>query len=268
MGSGKWIIGVLGWVIFGPIGGLIGFALGSLFDGAGSLHRLDADDSEQDSSQGYGGSYGAGGFNRAYRGYASNAEGQRNSFLISLLVLSTAVIRADGKYLKSELDYVQDFIRRSFGAEALPEANRILKELKDKNINIYEVGGQIRQYMNYSQRMQLFHYLVALAESDASVCQQEIDILKAIGSAIGLNSADTDSILAMFVKQTDSAYKVLEISPDATDEEVKKAYKRLAIKHHPDKVASLGADVQKAAEEKFKQVQIAYETIKKQRNMV
>ena len=92
--------------------------------------------------------------------------------------------------------------------------------------------------------------------------------MKAIGSAIGLNSADTDSILAMFVKQTDSAYKVLEISPDATDEEVKKAYKRLAIKHHPDKVASLGADVQKAAEEKFKQVQIAYETIKKQRNMV
>lgn len=266
MGSGKWIFGVIGWVVFGPIGALLGFTVGSIVDGLTNSKRLGGigeDEDSDSSSYGPDSEYGS-----TYSGASSQYAAQRNSFLISLLVLSTAVIKADGKYLKSELDYVQDFIRRNFGANAVQQANSILKELRNKNINIYEVGGQIRQYMNYSQRMQLFHYLVALAECDSSVCQKEIDVLKSIGSAIGMTDSDVDSILAMFVKQTDSAYKVLEISPDATDEEVKKAYKRLAIRHHPDKVASLGPDVQKAAEEKFKQVQIAYETIKKQRNMV
>ena len=71
----------------------------------------------------------------------------------------------------------------------------------------------------------------------------------------------------MYYKDSDSAYAVLEISPDATDEEVKSAYRRMAMKNHPDKVATLGPEVQKAAEEKFRKVQEAYETIKKQRGM-
>ena len=71
----------------------------------------------------------------------------------------------------------------------------------------------------------------------------------------------------MFYKDTDSAYDVLEISPNATDDEVKSAYRRMAMKNHPDKVATLGPDVQKAAEEKFRKIQEAYETIKRQRGM-
>ena len=65
----------------------------------------------------------------------------------------------------------------------------------------------------------------------------------------------------------EGAYKVLEVSPDATDDEVKKAYRKLALKHHPDRVASLGEDVQKAAEEKFKNINDAYERIRKARGM-
>jgi DnaJ like chaperone protein len=186
---------------------------------------------------------------------------------VSLLVLSTAVIKADGKYLKCELDYVREFIRRNFGERAVPEAMEILKGLREKQINIYEVGGQIRRYMNYSQRMQLFHYLVSLAQCDGNVCQAEIDVLRSIASAMGISSANANSILAMFEKSIDSAYTVLEIDKNATDEEIKKAYKRLAMKHHPDKVATLGPDIQKSAEEKFKKVQEAYETIKKERGM-
>ncbi|HOG41197.1 MAG TPA: TerB family tellurite resistance protein [Bacteroidales bacterium] len=264
MGRGKWIGGFLGWVIFGPIGGLIGFLIGSMADMGSKLIESDVNKGRP-----YTGTH------KSDKSYdprtASSAKerniGQRNSFIVSLLVLSTAVIKADGKYLKSELDYVREFIRSNFGDRAVPEAMEILKGLKDKEINIYEVGGQIRQYMNYSQRMQLFHYLVALAQSDGNVCQAEIDVLRSIASAMGISSANANSILAMFEKNIDSAYTVLEIDKNATEEEIKRAYKRLAMKHHPDKVATLGPDIQKSAEENFKNIQEAYETIKKERGI-
>lgn len=258
MGNAKWIAGILGWVVFGPIGGLLGFVVGSALDnGTESWRKLLGGEAGQDGGPTYTRTY-----TRTY-----NQTGQRNSFLMSLLVLSSAVIRADGKHEQSEIDYVRAFVRRNFGDNAVDEAMRILNDLRYKEINIYEVGGQIAQYMNYSQRLQLFHYLVELAKADGSVCTQELDVLKSISVAIRLSSADTNSILAMFEQTRESAYKVLEIEPTATDDEVRKAYKRLAMKNHPDKVASLGPDVQKAAEEKFKKIQAAYETIKKERNL-
>lgn len=249
MGFGKWIGGVLGWVTLGPIGALLGFWLGSAVDGMMDRSREYTDN-------------GSAGRRATY-----SANEQRNSFLVSLLVLSAAVIKADGKTLQSELDYVKDFVRKNFGDAAVQEAMQMLDQLTRQDVNIYSVGPQIAQYMNYSQRLQLFHYLVSLARSDNRVTQEEIDVLGAIASAIGLSSADTDSIMSMFKNDLESAYRVLEIASSATDDEVRKAYKRMALKYHPDKVSTLGEDVQKAAEEKFKNVQEAYEKIKKSRGM-
>ena len=202
------------------------------------------------------------GYGRSY-----SATEQRNSFLVSLLVLSSAVIRADGKTLQSELDYVKAFVRRNFGEAAEAESVRLLDELSRQQVNIYEVGRQIAANMNYSQRLQLFHYLAGIANADGEFSRPEKDVLESIASAIGLNAADASSVIAMYYRDTDSAYAVLEISPSATDEEVKSAYRRMAMKNHPDKVATLGPDVQKAAEEKFRRIQEAYETIKKQRGI-
>ena len=134
-------------------------------------------------------------------------------------------------------------------------------------MNIYEVGPQIERYMNYSQRLQLFHYLVQIAIADGQFDKSEKSVLEAIASTIGLSSSDAASVIAMFYKDTGSAYAVLEIQPSATDDEVRSAYRRMAMKNHPDKVATLGPEVQKAAEEKFRKIQEAYETIKKERGM-
>ena len=254
MGVGKWISGFLGWMMLGPIGGLVGFFLGSLVE-KGSFIQIEQGNSPYGTGTG-------GGYSREQQ-----RTGQRNSFLMSLLVLSTAVIKADGHFVKSELEYVKNFLRQNFGEEAAEQAKDIIKGLMEKDINIYEVGSQIRMYMNYSQRLQLFHYLVALAQSDHRVTQEEIDVLGTIASTIGLSTADTESIMSMFKNDLESAYRVLEITSSATDDEVRKAYKRMALKYHPDKVSTLGEDVQKAAEEKFKNVQEAYEKIKKARGM-
>lgn len=254
MGLGKWIGGLLGWVTLGPIGALLGFWFGSAVDGYVDRARQISDGGEQ-----------AGG--RPYARTSYSAAEQRNSFLVSLLVLSAAVIKADGRTQQSELDYVRDFVRRNFGDAAVPEAMRMLDQFCRQEVNIYSVGPQIARYMNYSQRLQLFHYLVRIAMADGSFDKREKGVLEAIGSTIGLQSADVDSVIAMFYKDSSAAYTVLEISPDATDEEVRTAYRKMAMKNHPDKVATLGPDVQKAATEKFRQVQEAYETIKRERGM-
>ena len=264
MGSFKWIAGFLGWVSGGPIGALVGFLFGSVVDmGVDSIKMLTGGDQGQP---------GSGTYTRTYRtgnsyGGGYTASEQRNSFMVSLLVLSSAVIRADGRTQQSELDYVKSFIRANFGESAVDEAMRILDELGRKEINIYSVGSQIAAYMNYSQRLQLFHYLADIANADGDFCKAEKSVLESIAAAIRLNTDDAASVIAMFYKDSVSAYTVLEISPSATDDEVKTAYRRMAMKYHPDKVATLGEDVHKAAEEKFRKIQEAYETIKKERGI-
>jgi DnaJ like chaperone protein len=101
--------------------------------------------------------------------------------------------------------------------------------------------------------------------ADGEVDSTEDHLLKQLASALRISQYDYESIRAMFIKNNESAYKIMEIEPSATDEEVKKAYRKMAIKYHPDKVSHLGAEYQKAAEEKFQSLNQAYESIRKQR---
>ena len=273
MSAVKWIGGFLGWATGGPIGALIGFLLGKAVDkyidasyqlpgGGGSYEGPYRQGGQGQYSQGNQGQYRQQAGGRRY-----TADEQRNSFFMSLLVLSSAVIKADGKTLQSELDCVRNFFRSNFGEQAAQQAIQILRQLDSQQVNVYSVGGQIAANMNYSQRMQLLQYLVQIAMADGEFAKAEKSVIECIGSVIGLNTSDVNSLISMYYKEELSAYKVLEISPDATDDEVRSAYRRMAMKNHPDRVATLGPDVQKAATERFRQIAEAYETIKKQRGM-
>ena len=275
MGAGKWIGGFLGWVAWGPIGALIGYLLGKAVDTyIDGSHQLPGGDGWEQRQSGQGsyrqqtgqGPYDRGSSTQSRQGRYT-ADEQRNSFFVSLLVLSSAVIKADGRTHPAELRTVREFIRTNFGEQAASQAEQILQRLDSQQVNIYSVGGQIAANMNYSQRLQLFQYLVSIATSDGDFSASEKSVLEAIASAIRLTSTDAASIIAMYYKEADSAYTVLEISPSATDDEVRSAYRRMAMKYHPDRVATLGPEVQKAAEEKFKKIQEAYAAIKKQRGI-
>ena len=270
MGIGKWIGGVLGFMAAGPLGALAGFALGSLFD---------TDNMLDEPASGWNGQ------NRQTGGYTSSQStdpfnnGQRNSFLFSLLVMASYIIKADGKVMHSEMEYVRQFLRTNFGENAVTQGEQILKNLFEQrkqmevsNPNAFrntirECGVQIAQNMTYEQRLQLLAFLANIAKADGSVPQSEVDALKEVAAAMNLTSSEVDSLLNLGGKSLDEAYKVLEIEPTATDDEVRKAYRRLALKHHPDKVATLGEDVKKAAEEKFQAINAAKEMIFKARGM-
>ena len=237
MGFGKWIGGGLGWAFGGPIGAIIGFALGPMIDGKAEVQQLPP----------------------------GQAQTRGGDFAASLLVLSAAVMKADGKVLRSELNYVKRFLVNQFGESIASEQLQLLREILKKDIPVEDVSYQIRQSMDYSSKMQLMHYLWGIAQADGQIDSSEIQLLDRISVLLGIIPPDADSIKAMFVQSTDEAYKILEISPSASDEEVKKAFRKMALKFHPDKVSHLGEEYKKAAEEKFKKVNEAYEKIKKER---
>lgn len=238
---GKWVGGGLGWAFGGPIGAIVGFVVGSMFDGGQEAVKHGA--------TGYSGRTTTGGY------------------VMSLLVLVAAVMKADGKVLKSELDYVKKFMVHNFGEDSAQEAIKMLRDLLQQTIPVNEVCRQIQANMNYSARLQLVHFLFGIAQADGKVDPREEDLIKNICNLMGIQNNDYVSIQAMFIPNTDSDYQILEVERTATDDEVKKAYRRMAMKYHPDKVSQLGEDVQNAAKEKFQRLNQAYENIKKERNI-
>lgn len=250
MSFAKFIGGALGWAMGGPIGGLLGFALGYIVDDKSFKGAPGAGSSTRTIPPGY----------ERYRHHT-----QTGDFSSALLVLSAAVMKADQRLMRSELQYIRDFFLRQFGEVAAAQQIGILKELLKKDIPLREVCEQIRHFMEMPLRLQLMHYLFGIAQADGNVDRLEVQVIHTIAHYMGISEKDFESLRAMFFKDPGAAYRILEISEKATDEEVKTAYRKMAMKYHPDKVRNLGEQHEKAAQEKFVKVQEAYEQLKKER---
>lgn len=257
MSLGKWIGGGIGWSLGGPVGAIAGFALGALFDN--SLNQQE----------------------EGPQGYSQSQTTQPGDFGMSMVILSAAVMKADNRIMKSELEFVKSYLVRQFGQEQAKELVTALREVLKTDVPVRQVCLQIRSHMSHPMRLQLMHYLFGVGYADGNVHRVELNTLNTIARYLGISQKDFFSINAMFGGQSSqsgtrpgssslglsSAYKILEIESNVSDDEVKKAYRKMAKKYHPDKVASLGPNFQNAAKEKFQKVQQAYEEVKKARGM-
>lgn len=240
----KWLGGGLGFALGGPIGALIGFTIGSLF--SGSSNPLNT------------------GNNR------NNQQTAEADFKMSLLVMIACVMKADNKIQKSELNVVKAFLVQNFGEDGALDALQVLKKLLEQPINETEVASQIGRYMNYSSKMQLIRLLFDIAYADGEVVESELIVIQRISNLFNISSLDFNSLKAPYIKNVDTnwAYKALELEPSASNDEIKKAYRKMAMKFHPDKVHNLGDDIKKSATEKFRVINEAYESLKKQKGFV
>jgi DnaJ like chaperone protein len=234
----KWIGAGLGWTIGGPIGALVGFAFGSLVD-ATNIEKFE--NTRIDTTTG--------------------------DFVVSLLVLIAAVMKADRKVMQSELVFVKQYLVKAFGEEEALEMLRILRDILKQDIPLKEVTLQIKGRMDYPSRLQLIHLIYGIAQADGDISDAEMAVIEQIAYDLGLSSADILSVKNMYFQSADWAYSILEIDSRASNEEIKKAYRQLALKNHPDKVAYLGEEIRKKGQEKFQKISEAYEAIKKERKM-
>ncbi len=230
----------LGWWTMGPIGAIMGLVFGHLTE-------------EQTSF-----------VNGQRKGSSQQA---RSGFLATLLVLIAAVMKADGKVVRSELDYIKRSLNATFGEHEAQKALLMLRDILKQQIPVQEVVHQARVNINYSSKLQLLQLLFGLALADGHISREEIMMIKNIAVGLGISSDDYESVKAMFIKDASSAYKILEVDANASNEDIKKAYKKLALRYHPDKVAHLGDDIRQSAEEKIKKINEAYDQIKKERGI-
>ena len=276
MSALKWILGVVGWATMGPLGAVLGYIVGKNLsgDGASAWQRV-----------------GPGTHHGPYRN-----TGTQDDINAALMVLIAAVMKADGEVKRSELDYVKRFLLKNYGEERGKQYLGLLRDLVkvDRFIDLYEICPQIKQNTDYTTRYHLVDFLFGLATSDGAYQPSEHQVLRTIANLLGINSSDWVSMYARHVRggyagghgyngdtgysrntsdtsstsytRTDP-YKVLGIERSATDEEVKKAYRRLAMKYHPDKVEGMGEEVKKKAEAQFREINEAYEQIKAARGM-
>jgi len=257
------IIGfILGWILSGSFwGGVLGLIIGSFIDGARNARVV------------------------FYRRTTT-----RDDFIKTLLIFTTAVVKSDNeKMLRSELDFVKAYLLRVLGPEKTQEALLLLRDMLEKEFDFMAVAQQFGRTASIHEKLTMLQFLFGLAATDGTVHPAEMETIRFISNGMGISNHDFESLKAMFFgwqgsyyrgggyssssggyrssHNIESDYKVLEIEPSATDDEVKKAYRKQAMKHHPDKVNHLGDEIRKAAEERFAKLNEAYERIKKSRGM-
>jgi len=245
---------LLGRSIFGAI---VGFVIGSGIDNYQRIMR------RARAQAGGGKTFTAEDMFRYYQQRSTS-----NDVPTMLMALSATVMRADGKVLKSELNYVKSFFTQQFGSQYSQQHLQTLKQFLDSgDIPLQRICQDIQMRMQPAVRTQLLHYLFGIAKADGDVSPSEISVIGNIARMLGVSNVDFESIKNMFYRNVDSDYIVLGLDPNATDEEVKKAYRKMAIKFHPDKVVQMGEEYEKGAKEKFQKIQESYDAIKKRRGL-
>ena len=254
MSFSKWIGASIGWSFGGPIGAIIGLALGSIVDAMAKGGSPLLGERQTGRRQ------------ATYRTRPrKRPQTQPGDFEVSLLVLASIVIKADDHQDQRELDFVRQQFTSMYGKERANHAFKLFKNISKQSISTRQVCNQIRQMMDHPSRLQLLHFLFGIAKADTYVTENEIRQIYTISGYLGISSKDFESIKAMFFNSTENAYKILEIDKSASVDEIKKAYRKMAKKYHPDRLIHLGKEHQKGAEEKFRQVQEAYEQLQKER---
>ena len=261
MGFSKWIGASLGWSFGGPIGAIIGLVLGSVIDsfsdnGTPLLGDWQSKQRKQPEYRGQ---------RRTQAQTQERPVTKPGDFEVSLLILASVVIKADGIQDQRELDYVRQHFVNMYGTDRANHAFKLFKGINQQEIPVRQVCVQIQRMMDHPSRLQLLHFLFGIAKADGMVTDNEVTQIFTIAGYLNISSRDFESIKAMFYNSSDNAYKILEVSKDASVDEIKSAYRTMAKKYHPDKVMHLGEEHRKGAEEKFRQVQQAYEKLQKER---
>jgi len=249
----KYFTALIGYYTMRFPGALLGFIVGLLLE---QYQTVQKEKNAQNTGRG-GGSFG----NFQRRPVSAQ------DFELHLLSLCSIIIKADGEASQRELDYVRQYFVSAYGKERANAIFRTFNEVvKKREISTQRISTFLGQRTRYEMRLQILHFLFGIAQADGRISPPELNKLNEIAGFFRVRMGDFESIKAMFFKNPDSAYKILEIDRTASNAEIKKAYRDMVKKYHPDKLQHMDEAYQKGGEEKFRKVQEAYEQLQKERN--
>lgn len=235
----RWFLVILGFMFFRFPGAIIGYLIGSLLENSSRSGKTP---------------------------FQTRPQVSPADFELNLLSLASLVIKADGQVSQTELDYVRTYFVQAYGKDRANATFRLFNEVvKKREISAIHIATYLRRHTRYETRLQILHFLFSIADADGRVSDPEVRIINEISGYLGVYPNDFSSIKAMFFKNPDSAYKILEVDRNASDSEIKAAHRKMVKKYHPDKLQHLDEAHRKGGEEKFKKVQEAYEDIRKER---
>lgn len=255
----KFIGVIAGFIFFGFFGSIIGYIVGAFIDRVRAL--------------------GAGGVNPL-----TNALRQA-VFLETVFILMGKLAKADGQISQDEIDYVEQFIQKlGMTADHRTQAIVWFKKGSDPAFNFDSTYQRFMSVCGHTRDLKqvLLVYLIVMALADGSLHPAEETLLTKIASHLGYDSAAFRQLMDMVLNQShfsgqqanpaeslDNAYKALGVSNDSTDQEVKRAYRKLISQYHPDKLTGQGVpeDMIAVATEQAKEIQLAYDLIKKNRKL-
>ena len=255
----KIILALLGYYLFGIFGALLGYIAGSVIDryralGAGAINPL-------------------------------TSARRQTVFLETVFILMGKLAKADGRISKDEIAHVEEFMEKlGMSPEHRQLAIALFKQGAEPD---YDISPKLNEFMaicgnTHSLKQMLLVYLVVMAISDGRLDSTEENLLRGIALHLGYDEPAFKHVLEMILNQShfaggqapsadalEDAYKALGVTRESSDQEIKRAYRKLMSQYHPDKLMGQGVpeDMIKMATAQTQEIQTAYDLIKKSRNM-
>lgn len=241
--SGKIIGGGLGWVFGGPVGAILGTFAGAFFDKTSISFSSFQYEIEN------------------FRGTNKSPE-----FISSIIGILLSVAKADGKICNREVDVMErTFLGLGYQSDDLLYIKNVINNLSKTPLNLQESCLKYKRLSSYPERLLLLKFAYIVAISDDVFHPNKDNVIKQIVWYLGIHQSIALQIRSEFIKESSKNYEIFGLSKNASKSEINQAYRNLSKKYHPDKVAHLGDEFTSRANDKFQEINKAYQEIRREK---
>lgn len=238
--KGKAIGAGIGLMFGGPLGAILGAFTGNFFDKTTYSET-------------------------PLKGPSENCDRSLN-FVIHLVGILTSIAKADGRLNKHEISVIERaFLGFGFKGEDIGFIRNLISQTSRVDLDLREVCYEFNRYSSYEERLTLLRIVYLVAYADKVLHPNEEKAINLVISYLKIGLDDASEIRGEFTDEHDRHYNILGIDRNASTVDIKKAYRNLSKKHHPDRVSHLGDEFVQQANGKFQLINKAYEEIRAER---
>lgn len=209
--------------------------------------------------------------------YEQSQTESHNRFVWLLVHILVHIARIDGQITRDEVQTIQRFFQHNlrYTQTKMLWVKELIKQATGSTVSLQTLLQEFKSNFAYEPRLILLELVYQVLYTKTTVPESELKIARDIAAFLEISAYDQRTIEAKYqyrsrqqtartIDRKAQYYAVLGLETGASEDEIKKAYRKLSMKYHPDKVRHLGDEFRKVAEEKMKEINAAYDFFKKQ----